>query len=143
MGLYAFPLGRTFRGYVERDGTSNTGLSGMWRKRVILSFVLLNIFPLLYFFFFLRGLSEVSISFYFSSLSDFFYVVFIFWSALGVFGFNRIYIAIATWKWKSLFCDVDLEDRPISFDAWAHFIWGTFFYLLPPLLIVTFLNCLM
>jgi len=136
--LRPFPLGRTCRGYMNQmrkvDPSSNEWLVRMWRKRVGLSIVFLNILPLLYFFISLRGLNTVSISHDFSSVCDFVNVFFIFWSAVGVFGFYRIYIAIAAWRWETLFCDVKIEGKiAMSFDVRAQLFWGLFFYLLPPL----------
>ena len=125
--LAPFPLGRIFRGYKTRDGQvkedfklcggkSNNQLTRMWRKRVLLSFVTLNILPMLYFLGILSLLDRISVSFSYSSLLD---SVFIFWSALGVFGFYRLFHALFAWKWKRLFCDVLDEEfekiRPVFF----------------------------
>jgi len=161
-GLQPFPLARTFKGYVKRDGKlkvyptycgkSNKDLKWMWRKRVAFSIIFLNIVPVVYLWIILGLLGNVTLSRFvlpsqnlILSLQQLFLIGTIFWSALGVFGFYRLYHALFVWKWKSLFCDIVKRierNRPASFDAWAHFIWGMF-YFLPPLHILIFLNCFM
>jgi len=148
-GLQPFPLAKTlrgYRGYKRRDKPFETEHRGMWRRRVAWSFFLLNFFPIVYFWGILNLLTEIPISSRFQLLPDFVYIILVFLSALSVFGFYRIYHALFTWKLRSLFCDLDFEeleeDRLISFDAWAHFIWGCV-YLLPPILILICLNCFM
>jgi len=152
----AFPLGRTLRGYTKRDGMietefektgqcgqkSNAWLKGMWRKRIGLSIIFLNIFPIVYLWFVLGSLGKVEIHAELSS-SDFIQIAIIFWSALGVFGFYRVYHAIAVKYWQSLFCDIieeRFENRGVSFDARAHSLWGILFYLSPGLSYLILLN---
>jgi len=138
-GLQPFPLARTFRGYIESNGKpktqfehcgkkSNSWLIWMWRKRVGLSFLLLTIFPAIYFWAMFELLGNPLLD----SLHTLVLVGLAFWSALGVFGFYRFYRAIAVKYLERLFCDVaqNLEKREVSFDSKAHFIWGMF-YLLP------------
>lgn len=148
IGLQPFPLVRTCKGYVKSDGKlkthfkycgekSNKWLVSMWRKRVGVSIILLNFSPIVYLWAILELLGNRLLI----SLHNLLLIGIVFWSALGVFGFYRIYHAIAVWKWESLFCDVKLKGRLVSFDAWAHSIWGML-YLLPPLLILILLSCL-
>lgn len=149
-GLQPFPLGRTFNGFRSRPDATNEEkeeyensvrrcnkteeeLIRMWQKRVVLSIVFLNFFPIAHLSIILVLLRKVAIH---PELPWFepLLIPLVFWSALSVFGFYRIYHAIATRHWVSLFCDVKLEKRPLSFDAKAHLCWGLLFYLSPNLL---------
>jgi len=73
---------------------------------------------------------------------QFFLLGIIFWAALGVFGFYRIYHAIAVTYWRTLFGDIDFDKRRDSFDAQVHLAWGIFFYLLPWLMCLILINLL-
>lgn len=146
-GLHPFPLGRIRKGYMNRkgkvDSSSDKWLIRMWRKRVLLSIILLNVFPIGYLWAILGLLGNPALTELLSrfvlpcenlnlSLHQLFLIGMIFWSALGVFGFYRMYHVMAIRYWETLFLDVELEDRPLSFDAWAHFLYGVLPYLLPP-----------
>lgn len=166
IGLQAFPLGRLRRGLVNREGrlelfkenfeeyqktygkkvtekTFDKWLVGIWQKRFALSLVLLNILPLVYFWGILNLLNKITISSQFLFYPDFFpYVILVFGSALGVFGFYRFYHAFITCNWKSLFCDItkQLEERGTSFDASVNVIGGCF-YFLPAILLLIWIVC--
>ncbi len=154
-GLQPFPLARIFRGYIESNGKpkthfehcgikSNSWLICMWRKRVGVSFLLLTIFPAIYFWVMFELLGNPL----FDSQSTLVIVGLAFWSALGVFGFYRFYHAITVKYSERLFCDVvqNLKRRGVSFDAKAHCFWGIF-YILPLAIILLvqkwFLNWLL
>lgn len=161
-GFHAFSWALLRRGYVKRCGSARLDeeklreckkifdeckpeeafsarafkkwLINMWKKRLFVSLTVLIFCPFLYFFtilILLNGKPHLlgeSIS-----ICDFFHVLAIFWSALGVFGFYRIYHAIVAWKWRTLFCDVakELEEkRKLSFDIRAN-LYAVPFYLLP------------
>ena len=106
----------------------------MWRRRVFWSFFILIFLPIVYFWGILNILTWIPLSPQFTLFFDFFYILLIFWSALSVFGFYRLYHALFTWRWRSLFCDVaeKIEERGTSFDSLAHFAWACV-YILPPL----------
>jgi len=162
-GLQPFPLAKTLRGYIQQNGETkiyfgscggiktDKWLKCMWRKRIAWSIFILNILPIAYLWSILGlGLLD-KITFchgfvpfwenLFLSIFQLFEIGVIFWSALGVFGFYRIYHAIAAKWWTTLFCDVELDKkRPLSFDAKAHLLWGLLFYLLPPIHFLLLIN---
>lgn len=83
------------------------------RARVII----LNLCPIVYLWFVLGLLDKVTLSgfvpfwedanaLFVNSLFQLFVIGAIFWATLGVFGFYRIYHAIAVKYWKTLFCDI-------------------------------------
>ncbi len=125
-----------------------TWLVGRWWWRFLGSFLLLSILPIGYFCGILFLLNDPYWSFMTLEgcipqlVNQALNIGMIFWSALGVFGFYRLYHALFTWKWKTVFCDVTkkIEERGTSFDGWTHFIWGLGFYLIPPLLYLFIFN---
>jgi len=160
-GLQPFPLGKTLRGYVLRPDASSiekitayrklkdkckrkekNELVSMWRWRVFWSIIILNVLPIIYLSGILYLLRDVKIH---PELPypEAFLVGIIFWCALGVFGFYRMYHSLAAWRWEALFCDVELEERrPLSFDVKAHLLWGVCFHLLPGLSFLVLWNLL-
>jgi len=135
-GLKPFPLGRTFRGYVNKWGYVKENC----KLRVALSFCLLNACPFVYLFIIMFILKEKEIYWNFSG-SDFMLMLLIFWSSLGVFGFYRIYHAVAvSKKFRSHFSDImeELERRSTSFDASAHLFWGLIYIFTGPLCLLLF-----
>ncbi len=169
IGLQAFPLGRLRRGLVNRQGrlelfgenleeyrktyekkmirkkkgkTFDKWLVSIWRKRFALSLGLLNFLPLVYAWGILNLLNKISISSQFLFYPDFFNFILVFGSALGVFGFYRLYHAFITCNWKSLFSDItkQLEERGTSFDALVNVICG-FVYYLPAIILLIGVIC--
>jgi hypothetical protein len=114
----------------------------MWRKRLVWSVFLLNVLPMIYFWFVLSILTDPYwMSFTMTNnISELVNIGAIFWSALGVFGFYRFHHALIVGRWKSLFYDVakQIEKRGTSFDWFANIVWGCL-YLLPSLHLLIFL----
>lgn len=138
-----FPLGKLLRGHVDRNKNvkvsmkkwgvrTNKELMGIWGKITLLSILFVNVLPLIDLWIMLILLDKciLELNFSFKSLIDTF---FIFWSALGVFGFYRIYHAYIS---RSNYMDLPhlrkimICERDLSFDSWAHLIWACI-YILP------------
>jgi len=114
----------------KKTGLESFGewLVTMWKKRLALSLVFLNVLPLLYFYLILCRLGGLP--------SDLLHTFMVFWLALGVFAFYRVYHALVAWRWRTLFCDVAErleEERELSFDCKAH-LFAAGFYILPGLI---------
>lgn len=167
MGLGAFPLVKASRGYVKRDGKvrvyfrscnkNGEQLKSMWKTRIRYSVLFLNVCPIAYLWFILSLLQKVKLSSlarfitqytsvfpkFVNSISQLITIGSIFWAALAVFGFYRIYLAIAVKCWKTLFCDMTKElDKRVSYDAKEHLLWAIRYYLLPGIISIVVLNLL-
>lgn len=133
--LRPFPWGKIRKGHLKRNKKPNIDykecekiiqksgkkpekwLKSMWIKRLFISIIILNILPILHLWLIYNLLNREI--FKELNITQFFYI---FGFALGVFGFYRIYHAIAAKSPESLFCDVkcELEKRGFSYDTLAH-----------------------
>ena len=148
-GLMPFPLGRVFGGYKGRKGKINkvencaqkrmkqtyTELkiknctfedwkNYIWLMRLLSSFTILNLLPILYFSIVVLILRKVN--FMLNPLVNIFGT---FWLSLNIFTFHRIYICLTIWKRTShFFCDLDLDNRRISHNIRSHMFLSFLLY---------------
>ncbi len=129
-----FPLASSLRGQRLRSGCVRTRNRDKWFFRVCRSFFIFNFLPAVYLFKMLFVLSIVPTRFY--SLYPFIYLLLIFGSSLGVFGFYRIYYIIISFSRKTILQDfIDIfNERGLSYDPLSHFCW-VIFYFLPSLIL--------
>jgi len=127
-----FPLASSLRGKTLRSGIVKTRYQCIWLKRSLLSIFIFNFLPAVYLFMILWVLRNVP--FPPCLLQQFIYIVFVFWSSLGVFGFYRIFYVIVVKFWRCLFIDIikNFDERELSYDSWSHLFWAVC-YLLPGL----------
>lgn len=120
--------------YVNHQKDYQEWLVCMWQKRIAWSIFLLNVLPVVYFWFVFNALSDRI----FEEALYLPYFALVFWAALGVFGFYRLYHTLICFKWKSLFCDVaaKIQNEGTSFDGLANFVWALF-YLVPPIFLLS------
>ena len=134
-----FPLASSLRGKTFRSGRVTTFYQNMWFNRVCLSIIIFNFLPAVYLFKMLFVLSIVPN--HFNVIHQFIYLLFIFWSSLGVFGFYRIFYIVVI-KWRTLFKDMidEFDDRALSYDSWSHLCWVIFYFFPSIILFVRFIS---
>ncbi len=116
-----------YTGVLEGGGWARDGRGHVvgYKWRILTSFVMFNILPIVYFYKMLNLLNNPSIRY--NNLVD---VVFLFWAALGVFGFYRLYyvlILITGARFKEDLRREIIMKRELSFDIWAHIFWVLFY----------------
>ncbi|MFW6130706.1 MAG: hypothetical protein ACOC56_05915 [Atribacterota bacterium] len=103
-----WPLGRWFNGYIDHNGEigytpgwedlKQNEIIKKWRLRVLASFIILNFFPLIYFWmiFFILKFAKINV---YHPVN----MIFLFWASLGSFGFYRIYYILVCKYFKKIF----------------------------------------
>lgn len=128
-----FQLASSLRGKKFRSGIVTTYYLKIWRKRAFLSIFIFNFMPAVYLFKMLLVLQIVPLP---PRLpQQFIYIIFVFWFALGVFGFYRIFHIIVIIYWRTLFKDMIevFDERNLSYNPWSNLFW-VHFYLSPGLI---------
>lgn len=130
-----FQLASSLRGKTLRSGIVKTRYQNIWLKRSVLSIFIFNFMPAVYLFMMLLVLQIVP--FPPCLFQQFIYIIFVFWFALGVFGFYRIFHIIVVIFWRGYFIDMIyagvFDERELSYDPWSHLFW-VHFYLSPGLI---------
>ena len=132
-----FPLSRIFCGYKNHEGIIDNDREHkkIWLLRSLVSTFLLNILPACYLWFILIFLNNLNFP---SALyGQLVYIVLVFLSSFGVFGFYRIYYAIMV-KSDKLFFDVLIKDIEINYMASTHIIWAIYYLFVGPFLLLIF-----
>ena len=132
-----FPLARIFFGYKNHEGIIDNKKEHkkIWLLRSLISTFLLNILPAGYLWFILSFLN--GLHFPCALWGQLVYIVLVFLSSFGVFGFYRIYFAIIV-KSDKLFFDVLIKKEEINYMASTHLIWAIYYLFLGPFLLFIF-----
>lgn len=134
---FLFPLGRALRGYRNRKGEveSDPYWMKVWKKRSGLSIFVFNFLPAIYLWFMLTFLSCIPFPLY--HIWQLLYIIGIFWSSLGVYGFYRIYYIFVVKYWETYFIDMIkvFDDRGLTYDVIAHVCWMVYYLIPGPLIL--------